>query len=133
MYFTLDLVIKGSYYYQAQSLFERKELHEGKPLLPVREADNPHDQNAVQLLYAQDKPLAPALIGYLPRQIAAVLRSKRDLQSIRSIRLLRIHHQENRLQLICRVKLNQPWNRALQLLLLAAWLQFSKNLSPDRR
>ncbi|MBF6058404.1 MULTISPECIES: HIRAN domain-containing protein [Thiomicrorhabdus] len=129
MHFKLDLIIKGSYYYQAETLYRQKQLYPGTKLTAKREADNPHDCNAVQLFYPLEKPQPAALLGYFPRQIAAILSSKYDLQSIASIHLQEVRHSENRLQLSCRLELKQPWTKALRLMLLATWLKLPSPLA----
>ncbi|MCX7148494.1 MAG: HIRAN domain-containing protein [Rhodocyclales bacterium] len=51
--------LAGFRYYAGQSLWQ--EMHEGDRLTLVREADNPHDANAVRIEWRGQK------LGYLPR------------------------------------------------------------------
>lgn len=60
---TAKIPIAGLRYYRAQELASL--MHKGDELSLIHEADNPHDENAVAVMWNRN------LIGYLPRQYCA--------------------------------------------------------------
>lgn len=66
MKIAVTYIIKGTFFYSAQTMKESGYLHENSLLDLIKEPDNEVDNNAIQIWLHHPK----ALLGYIPRTIA---------------------------------------------------------------
>jgi hypothetical protein len=85
--------LAGFRYYAAQTLWQ--EMREGDRLTLIREADNPHDSNAVRVEWRQQK------LGYLPRAENRAVAAAMDAGEAVDARIAKLREHRN------------PWQRVL--------------------
>ena len=85
--------LAGFRYYAGETLWQ--EMHEGDRLTLVREADNPHDANAVRIEWRGQK------LGYLPRTENRTVATAMDGGEAVDARIAKLRQHRN------------PWQRML--------------------
>ena len=85
--------LAGFRYYAGETLWQ--EMHEGDRLTLVREADNPHDANAVRIEWRGQK------LGYLPRAENRAVAAAMDGGEAVDARIAKLRQHRN------------PWQRVL--------------------
>lgn len=85
--------LAGFQYHAGEALWQ--EMHEGDRLTLVREADNPHDSNAVSIEWRGQK------LGYLPRAENRAVAAALDAGEAVDARIAKLRQHKN------------PWQRVL--------------------
>jgi hypothetical protein len=123
----LRFPIKGLYYYSAEQLFDLQLVQPHRHLTIELEPDNRFDANAIQLWLRL--PEQNFLVGYIPRQLAKIIRHALNEQQILKL--------ENRINCANRVgkwmeielelNIDLGWHDAMSAMLFALWLRQKHN------
>ncbi|BBP46581.1 hypothetical protein THMIRHAS_19540 [Thiosulfatimonas sediminis] len=119
----LRFPIKGLFYYSAQQLFDLHLISQGRHLNLVLEPDNAFDANAIQIWL--NLPEQTFLVGYIPRQLAKILRQHlSDAHIVALSNRISWHlHRGKTMEIELLLQTQLPWQSAIQATLFAIWLR----------
>lgn len=123
----LRFPIKGLFYYSAEQLFDLQLIQPHHHLTIQLEPNNRFDRNAIQLwLILPEKTF---LVGYVPRQLAKIIRQGLSDQQILKLenRISRAARAGKWMEIELELNLSLNWQQAMKATLFALWLRQKHN------
>lgn len=94
-----DLTLKGTHYYEAETLYRTNQIQVGSSVYLQHEPKNPYDHNAVAVKVTDTH----AMLGYLPKELAQKYVSLIEKKRLDSSKILNITDNRSHVNIIVRV------------------------------